>query len=167
MLTPRGMGRFPQYLVVVRTGETQLFEDLKEQLAREPYPAALIWDRRRRDRRVVVRDVAADRRTDHRRAPPDATWETHGFVVTETDQPPPNAVSNRLATLAPQLGAAVFPRDPGAARRQIQRVWERGERIFALRMFALNLQLKMQERRAKRQAVATRDQADGRTVVLA
>ncbi len=157
------MEPFPQYLVVVRAGETQLFEDLKDQLAREPYPAALIWDRRRRDRRVVVRDVAVDRRAGRRRASPDATWETHGFAVDETDRPPLDAVPNKLAALTPAVESGPLPlsRDPGTARRHIRRAWDRGERIFALRMFALNLQLKIQERR---QAVTPRDQADRRTV---
>ncbi len=130
------MGRFPHFLVVVRDGETQLFEDLKTQLAREPYPALLIWDRRRRERRQSIHPVLVERRGGERRTAPEPTLESEGFIVTLTADPPPGAIRNGLASVTASANGATM--------------LDRGERIFALRMFARNLESKLHELRARR-----------------
>jgi len=142
------MGRFPHYLIIVRDGETQLFEDLKAQLAREPYPAALIWDRRQGDGRARAEADGPDRRADERRAPPDPTLETDGFIVTVTAEPPAEAIRNELASVTPSRDGAAPPSDRGAT-------------IFALRMFALNLRSKLRELRARRATARPQRRAPG------
>jgi hypothetical protein len=134
------MGRFPHYLVVVRDGETQLFEDLKTQLAREPYPAVLIWDRRRAERRTTAQRVGRERRIGERRTAPDPMLETDGFLVTVTADPPVDGIRNALASVT-------APADTAPRVR-------RAENIFALRMFALNLETALRELRGRRTARA-------------
>lgn len=74
-----------EQIIVVRRGETQLFRSLLERFSRGPYAARVIWDRRLRDRRVVIRDdVEPNRRQTDRRAEPPPSWATHGFVVTQS-----------------------------------------------------------------------------------
>src|SRR4029453_93569 len=73
-----------EHIIVVRRGETQLFRSLLERFSRGPYAARVIWDRRMRDRRVIIRDdVEPNRRQTDRRAAPPPSWETHGFIVTQ------------------------------------------------------------------------------------
>jgi hypothetical protein len=73
-----------EHIIVVRRGETQLFRSLLERFSRGPYAARVIWDRRMRDRRVIIRDdVEPNRRQTDRRAEPPPSWETHGFIVTQ------------------------------------------------------------------------------------
>jgi hypothetical protein len=160
------MGMPPYFLVVVRAGETELFEALREQLATAPYPAALMWDRRRRDRRVIVQDVPEERRAGDRRALAYPEWDRQGFLVTETLALPPDAITNRRAALAPRTDPRVLPfvRDPGAGR--IRRTWERGERIVALRMFTSKLERGLHAMSAIG-GVTADDQAERPTVVLA
>jgi hypothetical protein len=72
-------------LIVVRRGETQLFEALHERFASGARPAHVIWDRRLRDRRVIIRDdVRPERRRGERRGPEPSTWATHGFLMTRS-----------------------------------------------------------------------------------
>jgi hypothetical protein len=71
----------PECLVIVRRGETEVFERLKAQFAGVPN-VQVIWDRRVRDRRVIIQDVDNERRRGERRAPLDATmWTTRGYVL--------------------------------------------------------------------------------------
>jgi len=80
--------RRPRYIVIVRRGETRLYEELQTNLDRWPEGTTVIWDRRERDRRVITQDVTIERRRRQRRAEPDSMWYTHGFVVVETTEPP-------------------------------------------------------------------------------
>jgi hypothetical protein len=102
--SPRGTARAsrtgvrrPHYLVIVKRGETRLFEELQGSLDRWPEGTAIVWDRRERDRRAESREVDLDRRRRQRRAEPDAMWYTHGFIVVETSQP--SEESSRAASI--------------------------------------------------------------------
>ncbi len=71
----------PECLVIVRRGETAVFERLKAQFAGMPN-VQVVWDRRVRDRRVIIQDVENERRGGERRAPLDATmWTTRGYFL--------------------------------------------------------------------------------------
>jgi hypothetical protein len=70
-------------LIVVRRGEADLFRVLETRFGSDPSPTPVIWDRRMRDRRVIIRDdVSSERRQCERRAQAPATWTTHGFLIT-------------------------------------------------------------------------------------
>jgi hypothetical protein len=112
VLASGGMADAAENLIVVRRGETSLFENLTQELARSPQPVQVIWDRRMRDRRVIIRDdVDADRRTEERRATPSATWTTHGFIVTRAEAvPEPRRVVEREPVeSAAVVGSGVCP----------------------------------------------------------
>jgi hypothetical protein len=69
-------------VVVVRRGEREVFDRLRAELGAE---IEVIWDRRVRDRRVIIQDVADERRRGERRAPVDATfWTTRGYIMTRS-----------------------------------------------------------------------------------
>ena len=71
----------PECLVIVRPGETEVFERLKAEFAGMEN-VQVVWDRRVRDRRVIIQDVDDERRRGERRAPLDATmWTTRGYVI--------------------------------------------------------------------------------------
>jgi hypothetical protein len=75
------MATSPECLVIVRRGETEVFERLKAQFAGTP-KVQVMWDRRVRDRRVIIQDVDDERRRGERRAPVDATmWTTRGYFL--------------------------------------------------------------------------------------
>jgi hypothetical protein len=80
--------RAPRRLIVVRRGETGIFQALQESLDRWPEGTQVIWDRRVRDRRAAIRPITMERRRNQRRIEPDAMWYTHGFIVVETHRPP-------------------------------------------------------------------------------
>ena len=85
-------------LIVVRRGEADLFRVLQERFGSEPGRPPVIWDRRIRDRRVIIRDdVSTERRRCERRAPEPSTWTTHGFLITRPrpDAPPPSRSRSR------------------------------------------------------------------------
>jgi hypothetical protein len=72
----------PRQLIVVRRGEADLFRVLQERFGSDPSPASVIWDRRVRDRRVIIRDdVGPERRRNERRAAEPSTWTAHGFLL--------------------------------------------------------------------------------------
>lgn len=72
-----------EHLIVVRHGQTALFQSLLERFSRGPYEVRVIWDRRMRDRRVIIRDdVQRERRDTDRRAAPAPSWTTDGFILT-------------------------------------------------------------------------------------
>jgi hypothetical protein len=73
------MAMTQQYLIVVRPDDPELFERL---LAAADGVTEVILDRRRRDRRVIIRDVPLERRRRERRAPIDPGTATRGFFVT-------------------------------------------------------------------------------------
>jgi hypothetical protein len=75
-------------VVIVRRGETQLYQELLNSLDRWPEGTTVMWDRRERERRVISQGVTIDRRRRQRRSEPDSMWYTHGFVVIETTEPP-------------------------------------------------------------------------------
>ncbi len=78
------MPETPQYLIVVRRWETALFQNLRANVNPGSAPVQVIWDRRTRDRRVIIQDVSLERRRRERRAAPEETWKTAGFVVART-----------------------------------------------------------------------------------
>jgi len=69
-------------LIVVRRGEAELYEVLQERFASGAAPAEVIWDRRVRDRRVIIREDVSERRGAERRASAPSTWTSHGFLMT-------------------------------------------------------------------------------------
>jgi hypothetical protein len=82
------MSQRARQLVIVRRGEASLFRTLHEDFGQGPDPTPVIWDRRIRDRRVIIQDVAEERRRGERRAPADVTtWSRRGFVVARLDRP--------------------------------------------------------------------------------
>jgi hypothetical protein len=81
------------FLVVVRSGREEIFRDLRETF--RGFPATLIWDRRRRERRVAGQRVPIERRQGQRRAEPRDTWRTLGFIIIESDSPSADASSGR------------------------------------------------------------------------
>jgi hypothetical protein len=82
-----------QFLVVVRSGREQIFQDLRETF--RGFPATVIWDRRRRERRVAGQQVPIERRQGQRRAEPRDTWRTLGFIIVESDSHSADASSSR------------------------------------------------------------------------
>jgi len=89
----------PECLVIVRRGETEVFERLKAQFAGMPN-VHVIWDRRVRDRRVIIQDVEGERRRGERRAPVDATmWMTRGYFIARPHSP----AADTAAQAAPPL----------------------------------------------------------------
>jgi len=90
------MATSPECLVIVRRGETAVFERLKAQFAGVPN-VQVVWDRRVRDRRVIIQDAENERRRGERRAPADATmWTTRGYFLAR-----PQSISPGDAATAP------------------------------------------------------------------
>jgi hypothetical protein len=87
MLRSPGM-RLPHRLIIVRRGEAGIYQAIQDNLDRWPKGTRVIWDRRERDRRVMIRPVTLERRQSERRTAPDSMWYTHGFIVVEAIQPP-------------------------------------------------------------------------------
>jgi hypothetical protein len=81
--------RLPR-LIIVRRGEAGIFQAVQDNLDRWPKGTRVIWDRRERERRVMIRPVTLERRQSERRTAPDPMWYTHGFIVVEAIQPPPD-----------------------------------------------------------------------------
>jgi len=78
----------PRCLVIVRCGETEVFERLQAEFSRMPNDVEVIWDRRVRDRRVIIQDVEVEGRRGERRAPLDVTmWMTRGYLVARPAPP--------------------------------------------------------------------------------
>jgi hypothetical protein len=76
-----------KYVVIVRRGETEVFQSLVEHFGTGPDATPVVWDRRVRDRRVIIQDRVPERRLGERRAPVDATmWTRRGFVVIRVDR---------------------------------------------------------------------------------
>jgi hypothetical protein len=86
-------------VVIVRRGETRLFQELQSSLDRWPEGTTVMWDRRQGDRRIALQEVTIERRRRQRRTEPDSMWYTHGFIVVETSEPPqrPTAGNNRTS----------------------------------------------------------------------
>lgn len=80
--------RTTRRLIVVRRGETGIFQALQESLDRWPEGTRVIWDRRVRDRRATLRPVTLERRRTQRRSEPDSMWYAHGFIVVEIPRLP-------------------------------------------------------------------------------
>jgi hypothetical protein len=101
------MGR-PRHIVIVRRGEAEIFRSLQEHFSVGPDGTPVIYDRRVRDRRVIIQDREPERRGGERRAPVDATmWTRRGFVVVRLDRMEvdaaavPDAPTNGKAKPAP------------------------------------------------------------------
>jgi hypothetical protein len=79
----------PRQLIVIRRGEAELFGILHDRCVSGASPADVIWDRRIRDRRVIIRDdVSPERRRTERRATEPSTWTSHGFLITRAAPAP-------------------------------------------------------------------------------
>jgi hypothetical protein len=73
-----------------------VFERLRAESAGKRNAAEVIWDRRVRDRRVIIQEVAVERRRGERRAPLDATqWATRGYIVVRPRQAPRDVARQR------------------------------------------------------------------------
>ena len=68
----------PQFLMIVRHGQTERFRLLEKSFAGEP--VRIIWDRRTEERRSQHQPVAIDRRRSKRRQP-SVVWNTLDFAV--------------------------------------------------------------------------------------
>jgi hypothetical protein len=81
------MNKGTGHVVVVRRGEAAIFRSLQEHFGQGPDPTPVIWDRRVRDRRVIIQDVPVERRRGERRAPADVTtWSRRGFIVVRSER---------------------------------------------------------------------------------
>jgi hypothetical protein len=140
MLPSKAVRRPSHYLVIVRAGQAAIFEALKRDLAQEPHPATLIWDRR-----STAPEGKPDRSRSERRAMPDSTWQTHGFLVVEADRslldlgdafPNPAAEAQRQMDLyrAASGRGGSDPSFPG-----------RYERSFGLEMFKARLRARVDD----------------------
>ena len=90
------MATRPECLVIVRRGETEVFERLKARFANSP-GVQVMWDRRVRDRRVIIQDVNNERRRGERRMPLDATmWTIRGYFLAR-----PHSTAPRTAAALP------------------------------------------------------------------
>jgi hypothetical protein len=74
----------PPCLVVVRSGEHHLYEQLAA-IARDN--VTIVWDRRRNERRAADRPTATERRRHERRRTPPPTWPA-GFLVVQFHELP-------------------------------------------------------------------------------
>jgi hypothetical protein len=79
--------RAPHRLIIVRRGETAIFQAIQQNLDRWPEGTRVIWDRREQERRTVLRPVTIERRRAERRTSLDSMWYTHGFIVVEARAP--------------------------------------------------------------------------------
>ena len=61
-------------------------------LNRWPAQTGVMLYRRVRDRRVLLQQVAVERRQHQRRVEPPPAWHLRGFAVVETDQLPVEAI---------------------------------------------------------------------------
>jgi hypothetical protein len=75
-----------EHLIVVRSDARRLYEELQAQAGQDE-GVRVILDRRRRDRRVVIQDVAHERRRGDRRSAVAPAWDPRGFFVVRTYRP--------------------------------------------------------------------------------
>jgi hypothetical protein len=98
------MARQGQYMIVVRRDQPQLYQDLVASVV--GHDVQVILDRRQRDRRVILRDVAVERRRrPDRRGAAGAPWDVRGFLLARTYRAvrpkPGNGFHNCLELPAP------------------------------------------------------------------
>ncbi len=131
----------PVSLIVVRRGETALFQTLLERFAGRPTGARVIWDRRRRDRRVIIRDDILERRRLERRAPPPPSWSAAGYLVVPRGAPGSPAPARPTEPTERERGTAPRPAAWGRAAVACRRLSPRGLRADAasLRRYARQL----------------------------
>ncbi len=82
----------PYRLVVVRQDRSAILQAILHSPDRWPAGSAVMLDRRLREQRTRTRPVAIERRRGPRRAAPDATWHTHGFIVVHVAELPREAI---------------------------------------------------------------------------
>jgi CheY-like chemotaxis protein len=82
----------PWRLIVVQRTHRPVLQGILQNPDHWPPRSAVMPDRRHRERRLRLRQVAIDRRRTQRRAEPHALWYTHGFIVVETPGPPTEAI---------------------------------------------------------------------------
>jgi hypothetical protein len=82
----------PWRLIVVQRTHRVVLQAILQNPDRWPSRSAVMFDRRQRDRRVRIEQVAIDRRRSQRRAEPAVVWYTHGFMVIETPGLPTEAI---------------------------------------------------------------------------
>src|SRR5262245_56006179 len=105
--------RSPSRLIVIRRGDGDTFNRILSAPERWPPGTAAIFDRRDHERRVLLRQVALERRRHQRRAEPDATWRAQGFMLAETPDIPVQAVLLEAPLGEPVPGSVRA--DPAAA----------------------------------------------------
>src|SRR5215510_11629036 len=84
-------------LIIVQPTHRAVLQGILQNPDRWPERSAVMTDRRLRERRVRVQQVALERRRRQRRREPDVMWYTHGFIVVETDELP--TLATRLDNL--------------------------------------------------------------------
>jgi hypothetical protein len=82
----------PWRLIVVQRENLAVLQGILQYPERWPARTAVMSDRRHRERRVKIQQVALDRRRAQRRVEPDALWHTHGFIVVKTTALPDEAI---------------------------------------------------------------------------
>jgi CheY-like chemotaxis protein len=88
----RGGEERPWRLIVVQRTQRAVLQGILQNPDRWPPRSAVMADRRHRERRLRMQQVAVDRRRTQRRAEPHTMWYTHGFIVIETTQVPRDAL---------------------------------------------------------------------------
>jgi hypothetical protein len=85
-------GGAPRYIAVVRRGESEVYQLLKEYLEARGV-AEVVWERRAGDRRFRARASAAsaERRGADRRGSPRGAATPLGFFIARAGQPAPRA----------------------------------------------------------------------------
>ena len=79
-------------LIIVQRTHRTVLQAILQNPDRWPARSAVMLDRRLRERRVKIQQVALERRRGQRRVEPDAMWHTHGFIVVETPSTPNEAI---------------------------------------------------------------------------
>jgi hypothetical protein len=82
----------PWRLIVVRRTHRVVLHAILQNPDHWPTRSAVMVDRRHRERRGRIEQVAIDRRRSQRRAEPDVAWYTQGFIVIRTPELPTGAI---------------------------------------------------------------------------
>jgi CheY-like chemotaxis protein len=105
-------------LIVVQHDRADVMRAILDCPQEWPVGTAVVFDRRRANRRVRVESVPVERRSQQRRSEPDADWRTRGYIVAEVvTLPPQAAILRRPDTQPPDSppiigGALVYDAEP-------------------------------------------------------
>jgi hypothetical protein len=94
----------PYRLVIVRRDRSDVLRAILQ--SRQGYPAgtAIMFDRRRTDRRVRTLQIGTERRVRHRRADLDPAWHAYGFIVVEVARLPLESAILQPRASGPEFG---------------------------------------------------------------